>query len=136
MRSRFAADKAGVVGAPLTWHQRAGSTHPRTGARVCQKSLTNFAGFRSGKMRKPTFAHFENLKIPEETQVADAPIPDDIPLIELADQVVRGKIKLNPQQMRMLIEILPYMAPKLCIERSGKAQVKPKQLMIEDLRGR
>jgi hypothetical protein len=85
----------------------------------------------------------------------DAAIPDDIPLIELAEQVVRGKIKLNPQQMRMLIELLPYMAPKLtavaigtlnnqdfarrldrCIERSGKAQVKPKQLMIEDLRGR
>jgi hypothetical protein len=84
---------------------------------------------------------------------AEAPIPDDIPLIELADQVVRGKIKLSPQQLRMLIEILPYHAPKMAvvanvgandlgrlldarldkIERMNKAKGP---LMIEDLRGR
>ena len=40
-------------------------------------------------------------------------IPDDIPLMELADRVVRGKVQLSPQQQRMLIEMLPYIAPKL-----------------------
>ena len=35
------------------------------------------------------------------------------PLIELADMVVRGKIKLSRPQMRMLIEMLPFAAPKL-----------------------
>jgi hypothetical protein len=45
--------------------------------------------------------------------VQDEIIPDDIPLMKLADSVVRGKIKLSPQQQRMLIEMLPYTAPKL-----------------------
>jgi hypothetical protein len=45
--------------------------------------------------------------------VEDEVIPDDIPLMELADKVVRGKVKLSPQQQRMLIEMLPYIAPKL-----------------------
>jgi hypothetical protein len=45
--------------------------------------------------------------------VQDQVIPDDIPLMELADKVVRGKVKLSPQQQRMLIEMLPYIAPKL-----------------------
>jgi hypothetical protein len=49
--------------------------------------------------------------VPEEPK--PEPIPDDIPLIELADMVVRGKIKLSPPQMRMLIEMLPFVAPKL-----------------------
>jgi hypothetical protein len=40
-------------------------------------------------------------------------IPDDVPLIELADMVVRGKVKLSPAQQRMLIEMLPFVAPKL-----------------------
>lgn len=43
----------------------------------------------------------------------DQVIPDDIPLMELADKVVRGKVQLSPQQQRMLIEMLPYIAPKL-----------------------
>ena len=43
----------------------------------------------------------------------DEVIPDDVPLMELADRVVRGKIKLSPPQQRMLIEMLPYIAPKL-----------------------
>ena len=45
--------------------------------------------------------------------VEDEVIPDDIPLMELADKVVRGKVKLAQQQLRMLIEMLPYIAPKL-----------------------
>ena len=34
--------------------------------------------------------------------------------MELADRVIRGKIRLSPPQQRMLIEMLPYIAPKLC----------------------
>jgi hypothetical protein len=45
--------------------------------------------------------------------VQDEVIPDDVPLMELADRVVRGKITLSPPQQRMLIEMLPYIAPKL-----------------------
>ena len=81
-------------------------------------------------------------------------IPDDLSLLELADQVVRGKIKLSAQQMRMLIEMLPYVAPKLlavghgsihdmgfasrldrALARSDTVRER-KPLMIEDLRGR
>lgn len=43
----------------------------------------------------------------------DAQIPDDITITELAEDVVRGKRKLSQAQMRMLIELLPYYAPKL-----------------------
>ena len=45
--------------------------------------------------------------------VGDEPIPDNIPLAELADQVVRGKVKLSAPQLRMLIELLPFHLPKL-----------------------
>jgi hypothetical protein len=48
-----------------------------------------------------------------EAQQNAEPTPDDIPLIQLADMVVRGKVKLSPPQMRMLIEMLPFVAPKL-----------------------
>jgi len=41
------------------------------------------------------------------------PIPDDISITELAEDVVRRKRKLSQPQMRMLIELLPYYAPKL-----------------------
>ena len=44
-------------------------------------------------------------------------IPDHIPLAELAEQVVRGKVKLSPAQMRMLIELLPFHMPKLSATR-------------------
>jgi hypothetical protein len=90
-------------------------------------------------------------RIADQAVVEDQTIPDDIPLLELADQVVRGKIKLSSQQMRMLIEMLPFVAPKLtavahlregdtfasrldrCIERSEKVRsAQPK--LIEDLR--
>jgi hypothetical protein len=52
-------------------------------------------------------------QIAARTAAENEPIPDDIPLIELADMVVRGKVKLSPPQMRMLIEMLPFVAPKL-----------------------
>jgi hypothetical protein len=55
--------------------------------------------------------HFADL-VPQE-EPAPETIPDDIPLPELAEQVVRGKRKLSPAQMRMLIELLPYVRPKL-----------------------
>jgi len=63
------------------------------------------------KMKLPSFAYSENLKVPEEP--TPEPIPDDIPLQELAEQVVRGKRKLSPPQMRMLIELLPFYMAKL-----------------------
>jgi hypothetical protein len=63
------------------------------------------------KMRLPSFAYPENLKVPEEPKAE--PIPDNIPLSELAEQVVRGKVKLSPPQLRMLIELLPFHLPKL-----------------------
>jgi hypothetical protein len=40
-------------------------------------------------------------------------IPDDIPLPAIADEVVRGKRTLSRDQMRLLIELLPYHMPKL-----------------------
>jgi hypothetical protein len=40
-------------------------------------------------------------------------IPDNIDLWEVAVWVVRGKITLPPPQMRMLIEMFPYLRPKL-----------------------
>lgn len=40
-------------------------------------------------------------------------IPDDIPIMEIADRVVRGKLKLSQPQMRLLIEMMPYHSPKL-----------------------
>jgi hypothetical protein len=48
-----------------------------------------------------------------EAQQQSTAIPDDIPIMQLADAVVRGKMKLSPPQMRLLIELLPYHAPKL-----------------------
>ena len=63
------------------------------------------------KVRLPSFAYSENLKVPEEPKAEV--IPDNISITELAEQVVRGKIRLSQPQMRMLIELLPYYAPKL-----------------------
>ena len=40
-------------------------------------------------------------------------IPDSIDLWDVAVGVVRGKITLPPPQMRMLIEMFPYLRPKL-----------------------
>ena len=50
---------------------------------------------------------------PKLATEAPTVIPDDIPLLELADSVVRGKKQLSPPQMRLLIELLPYHAPRL-----------------------
>jgi hypothetical protein len=70
------------------------------------------------KMRLPSFAYSENLKLPEEPK--SDPIPDNIPLAELAEQVVRGKVKLTPMQQRMLIELLPFHMPKLSAVAVGR----------------
>jgi hypothetical protein len=40
-------------------------------------------------------------------------IPDNMDLWEVAVGVVRGRITLPPPQMRMLIEMFPYLRPKL-----------------------
>jgi hypothetical protein len=40
-------------------------------------------------------------------------IPDDMTILEMAEAIARGKIKPSQMQMRMLIELLPYYAPKL-----------------------
>ncbi len=49
--------------------------------------------------------------VPEEAK--PEPILDNVPIPELADQVVRGKVKLTPMQQRMLIEMLLFYIPKL-----------------------
>ena len=40
-------------------------------------------------------------------------IPDELSYDQIADEVIRGKRKLSPQQLRLLIEIFPYYRPKL-----------------------
>jgi hypothetical protein len=57
-------------------------------------------------------AVLDQIEAEQRQQVSDA-IPDNIPLPELAEQVVRGKVKLTPPQLRMLIELLPFHLPKL-----------------------
>src|SRR5215831_18722648 len=57
----------------------------------------------------------------EQRQSTDCDaIPNNIPLTELAEQVVRGKVKLSPPQMRMLIELLPFHLPKLSAVAVGR----------------
>jgi len=46
-----------------------------------------------------------------EAQEMQPIIPDNIPLMQLADMVVRGK--LSPSQMRLPIELLPTTLPNL-----------------------
>ncbi len=58
-------------------------------------------------------AVLDRIEAEQRGQVDCELIPDDIPLPELAEQVVRGKVKLTPAQMRMLIELLPFYMPKL-----------------------
>jgi hypothetical protein len=43
----------------------------------------------------------------------DEPIPDDISIPQLAEQVARAKVQVSQAQMRMIIELLPYHSPKL-----------------------
>jgi hypothetical protein len=85
-------------------------------------------------------AVLDRIEAEQRGQVDSELIPDHIPLQELAEQVVRGKVTLSPPQMRMLIELLPFYMAKLsavsvgymngadfasrlerAIERSGKA---------------
>jgi hypothetical protein len=40
-------------------------------------------------------------------------IPDNISMPELVDGVIRGKYKLNPSQLRVLVAWMPHFAPKL-----------------------
>jgi len=47
-------------------------------------------------------------------------IPDNVPLPELAEQVVRGKGKLSSPQLRMLIELLPFHLPRLSAVAVGR----------------
>jgi hypothetical protein len=54
-----------------------------------------------------------DLSVRYEEEGESGAIPDDIPLPALADEVVRGKRTLSRDQMRLLIELLPYHLPKL-----------------------
>jgi hypothetical protein len=47
----------------------------------------------------------------EQRQQVSELIPDNISLTELAEQVVRGKVKLSREQMRMLIELCRSTCP-------------------------
>ena len=58
-------------------------------------------------------AVLDQIEAEQRQSVGDALIPDSIPLAELAEQVVRGKVKLSAPQLRMLIELLPFHLPKL-----------------------
>ena len=56
----------------------------------------------------------------EQRQQAGDAIPDNIPLPELAEQVVRGKVKLSQSQLIMLIELLPFHMPQLSAVAVGR----------------
>jgi hypothetical protein len=55
----------------------------------------------------------DRIEAEQRQQVSGDLIPDNVPLQELAEQVVRGKVKLTPPQLRMLIELLLFHLPKL-----------------------
>jgi hypothetical protein len=63
-------------------------------------------------IKLPYFADPKNLEVVEDEPVQST-IPDNIPLPSIADEVVRGKRTLSKDQMRLLIELLPYYLPKL-----------------------
>ncbi len=62
-------------------------------------------------VRLPSFADPANLVTREEPK--QPVIPKGITAPELAEMVMRGEVKLSPQQMRAMIELLPFHAPKL-----------------------
>src|SRR3974377_1614420 len=62
-------------------------------------------------MRLPYFADPANLVTPKEPEAE--PIQHDLSIPECAEHVARGKRKVSAQQMRMLVELLPYYSPKL-----------------------
>jgi hypothetical protein len=49
----------------------------------------------------------------EAKQQQTSVIPKGVTAPELADMVMRGEVKLSPQQMRAMVELLPFHAPKL-----------------------
>jgi len=49
----------------------------------------------------------------EAKQQQHSVIPKGVTAPELAEMVMRGEVKLSPQQMRAMIELLPFHAPKL-----------------------
>ncbi len=53
------------------------------------------------------------LQLLEAKQQQQPVIPKGITAPELAEMVMRGEVKLSPQQMRAMIELLPFHAPKL-----------------------
>ena len=59
-------------------------------------------------MAMPPFADPANLMVDESEDVL---IPDNVSYDEIADRVVRGKLKLSREQLRLLIELLPYWKP-------------------------
>ncbi len=62
-------------------------------------------------VRLPSFADPANLVTREEPK--QPVIPKGITAPELAEMVMRGEVKLTAQQMRAMIELLPFHAPKL-----------------------
>ena len=53
------------------------------------------------------------LELFEAKQQQPSVIPKGVTAPELADMVMRGEAKLSPQQMRAMVELLPFHAPKL-----------------------
>ena len=49
----------------------------------------------------------------EAKQQQHTVVPKGVTAPELADMVMRGEVKLSPQQMRAMVELLPFHAPKL-----------------------
>jgi hypothetical protein len=50
---------------------------------------------------------------PKQAQEQTVVLPDGMTIPNIADAVIRGKVKLSPQQMRLLVELLPFYLPKL-----------------------
>ena len=73
-----------------------------------------FASYRpvvaSGRMVKLSPAELIEA---HQQRLEPEPIPDNVSIPELAEQVARGKRKVSAQQMRMLVELLPCYSPKL-----------------------
>jgi hypothetical protein len=62
----------------------------------------------------PSFAYEENLVTEDDPpQPVNGAVPDDMDLWDVAVAVVRGKLTLSKDQMRVLIEMFPYLRSKL-----------------------
>jgi transposase len=66
------------------------------------------------KRRSKVIAVLDQIEAEELRQRVEQ-IPDHISLQELAEQVVRRKVKLTPAQQRMLIELFPFYMPELSV---------------------